>query len=101
MVSVCCISGKFNFCSVLREKSHGVPSWCEQLLKEMFYEETIVIVPEKKRQEYLPKQQEPSVAPNIKYMQRRVSTWGGGMPAGTEVSYFYHIGIELHYYRTF
>ena len=32
-------------CSILRDKSHGVPSWCEQLLREMLYDGVIKIEP--------------------------------------------------------
>ncbi len=30
---------------ILKEKSHGIPSWCEQLIREMMAEEQLLIVP--------------------------------------------------------
>ena len=32
-------------CSILRDKSQGVPSWCEQLLREMLYDGVIKVEP--------------------------------------------------------
>ena len=34
--------------NILRDKSHGVPSWCEQLIKEILLSKIIQIVPESK-----------------------------------------------------
>jgi len=34
--------------TILRDKSHGVPSWCEQLIKEILVSKVIHIVPESK-----------------------------------------------------
>lgn len=55
-------------CRFLQEKSHGVPSWCAQMLKEMFYDGII------KTQLLSASTSESMVAPPACYMSRRRRT---------------------------
>ena len=38
---------RFSRCSLLRQKSRGIPAWCEQLLQSMCQEGTLKLIPYK------------------------------------------------------
>ena len=55
------------FCRILIKKSHGVPSWCEQLLCEMMGDEVIQVVPDDDRTEGM------TIPPATSLLQKKLS----------------------------
>ena len=66
-----------NHFSILQQKSHGVPSWCEQLLHSMLYDGLLSVVPvsaETRGQKM--------IRPPDKYKIRKIK----GVPISTQAS---------------
>ena len=59
---------------LLREKSHGVPSWCEQLLTDMLYDNILTIIPRSEKHIALAGRRESSVKPDMSAISKRLAT---------------------------
>lgn len=74
---------------LLKLRSHGVPTWCDQLLQEMVYNGKIVVIPRKEKQDYFPNgNAEAAVKPEKQQKTRRLSIGNddGGIALSEQVS---------------
>lgn len=67
--------------SLLREKSHGVPSWCEQLLTDLFYDNVLTIIPADEKEGAMGGRRESSVTPDHANIAPRIG------PAASSTSF--------------
>ena len=61
---------------LLKDRSHGVPSWCDQLLQEMYHNGSILVVPYKDKGNYYPGGvcKDSAVLPPKKFVRNRINS---------------------------
>ncbi|XP_022103709.1 adenylate cyclase type 10-like isoform X2 [Acanthaster planci] len=66
---------------ILQKKSHGIASWCEQLLQELTAANQLLIVPEGSNRAAADEDQTANITPSLTVLQkRRDSSASGGVP---------------------